>query len=280
MSLSRARLLLALVLALIPLLLAACFRDTSESFDTQPVAQEQATQAPAEVVEPTALPAATEEPTSAEAPADEFALSATALIAQQTQAAEAPVIPTQASAPVLAPLTRATIPPGEDCVHEIRIGDTLFQLSLAYGVSVEAISVASGIVNPDVISVGQKIIIPECGTLGFIPPPTSIPTATLDPNRALPTPVSEEQEVVAADNQRNALVEQAQSVLLNNAQAGAAFSAQAVPPQASGRTYTVQANDTLLLIALRFGTSLEALAALNNIADVDSLDAGQELQLP
>ncbi len=280
MLLSRARLSLAIFLAFIPLLLAACFRDTSETINQQPVAQQQATEVPTEVVEPTAPPTATEEPTSAQEPADDFALSATALIAQQTQAAEAPVVSTQASSPALAPLTRATIPPGEDCVHEIRIGDTLFQLSLAYGVSVEAISRASGITNPDVISVGQKITIPECGTLGFIPPPTSIPTATLDPNRVLPTALPEEQEVVAADNPRSALVEQAQSVLLNNAQAGSAFSAQAAPPQASGRTYTVQPNDTLLLIALRFGTTLEALAALNNIVDVDNLNAGQLLSLP
>ena len=280
MFMSGARLSLALCLVLISLLLTACFRDTSETINQQPVAQEQATAAPTEVVEPTAPATATEAPTSAQQPADDFALSATALIAQQTQVAQAPIVATQESAPASTPLPRATIPPGEDCVHEIRIGDTLFQLSLAYGVTVDEISAASGIINPDVISVGQKITIPACGTVGFIPPPTSIPTATLDPNFVPPTDAPAEQEIVAADTELSAAVEQAQSVLLNNAQTSAEFSAQAAAPQASGRTYTVQPNDTLLLIALRFGTSIEVLAAINNIADVDSLDAGQVLQLP
>ena len=281
---SRARLLLAILLAGLPLLLAACFRDTSETLVEQPVAQELATVAPVVEVEPTEQATATEAPTIEQEPVDDFALSATALLAQQTQPAELLAEPataaTQASAPTLVPLVRATIPPGEDCVHEIRVGDTLFRLSLAYGVTVDEISRASGIINPDVIAVGQKVIIPKCGTLGFIPPPTSVPTATPAPNLVAPTAaVEEEQEIVAVDDSRSALIEQAQAVLLNNAQA-ASFGAQAVAPQASGRSYTVQPNDTLLLIALRNNTTIEALATLNNIINVDNLHAGQVLQLP
>lgn len=281
---SRARLLLAILLAGLPLLLAACFRDTSETLVEQPVAQELATATTMVEAEPTEQPTATEAPTIEQEPVDDFALSATALLAQQTQPAELPAesvtAATQASVPTLAPLVRATIPPGEDCVHEIRVGDTLFRLSLAYGVTVDEISRASGIINPDVIAVGQKVTIPKCGTLGFIPPPTSVPTATPDLNLVAPTAVvEEEREIVAVDDSRSALIEQAQAVLLNNAQA-ASFSAQAVAPQASGRSYTVQPNDTLLLIALRNNTSVEALATLNNIIDVDSLTAGQVLQLP
>ena len=281
---SRARLLLAILLAGLPLLLAACFRDTSETLVEQPVAQELATVAPVVEVEPTEQAIATEAPTIEQEPVDDFALSATALLAQQNQPAELPAEPataaTQASAPTLVPLVRATIPPGEDCVHEIRVGDTLFRLSLAYGVTVDEISRASGIINPDVIAVGQKVIIPKCGTLGFIPPPTSVPTATPDLNLVAPTAaVEEEQEIVAVDDSRSALIEQAQAVLLNNAQA-ASFGAQAVAPQASGRSYTVQPNDTLLLIALRNNTTIEALATLNNIINVDNLHAGQVLQLP
>ncbi len=280
----RAQLLLAILLAGLPLLLAACFRDTSETLVEQPVAQELATATPLVEVEPTEQPTATEAPTIEQEPVDDFALSATALLAQQTQPAELLAEPataaTQANAPTLAPLVRATIPPGEDCVHEIRVGDTLFRLSLAYGVTVDEISRASGIINPDVIAVGQKLTIPKCGTLGFIPPPTSVPTATPDLNLAAPTAVAqEEQEIAAADDSRSALIEQAQAALLDNAQA-ASFGAQAVAPQPSGRSYTVQPNDTLLLIALRNNTTIEALATLNNIIDVDSLTAGQVLQLP
>lgn len=293
MYLSRARFLLAILLAGLPLLLAACFRDTSEAPGEQPVARELASVTPVVEDEPTEQPIATEAPTIAQEPVDDFALSATALIAQQTQPAELAVEPiaaaTQARIPDLAPLARPTIPPGEDCVHEIRVGDTLFRLSLAYGVALGEITRASGIINPDVISVGQKVTIPECGTLGFIPPPTSVPTTaptaapTVPPDSDLAAPASAveaEPAIAAVDDSRSALIEQAQAALLTNAQADAGFSAQAVAPQASGRSYTVQPNDTLLLIALRSNTSVEALAALNNIVDIDSLNAGQVLQLP
>lgn len=282
---SRARLLLAILLAGLPLVLAACFRDTSEALVEQPVARELASATPVVLAEATEQPTATQAPTITQEPVDDFALSATALIAQQTQPAGLAVEPiaaaTQAIIPTLAPLARPTIPPGEDCVHEIRAGDTIFRLSLAYGVTVDEISRASGIINPDVIAVGQKVTIPQCGTLGFIPPPTSVPSATPDLNPVAPTAAVEEEPVIAAvDDSRSALIEQAQAVLLNNAQADADFSAQAVAPQVSGRSYTVQPNDTLLLIALRNNTSVEMLAALNGIVDIDSLYAGQVLQLP
>lgn len=275
---TRARLSAAILLAVLPLLLTACFRDTSETIVQQPVAQEQASATPA-VIE---APAATDAPTVDAGAVDEFAMSATALIAQLTEEAApptAPAIATEASAPAIAPVARSTIPPGEDCVHEIRVGDTLFALSLAYGVSLDSITLASGIANPDFVSIGQKITIPLCGTTGFIPPPTSIPTA--EPEQPPPpTSAPEDQAIAAAEEPRNELVEQAQAALLGNAEADASFSAQAAAPQASGRSYVVQQNDTLLLIAIQQGTSVEVLAALNNITDVDSLDAGQILQLP
>ncbi len=50
-----------------------------------------------------------------------------------------------------------------------------------------------------------------------------------------------------------------------------------VPPAA---TYTVQPGDTLFAIAARFGTTVEALAAANGIADPASIQAGQSLTIP
>ena len=58
--------------------------------------------------------------------------------------------------------------------------------------------------------------------------------------------------------------------------------APAVPaptPTASPRTYTVVAGDTLYSLARRFGTTVEALMAVNNLTSTD-IRAGQELLLP
>lgn len=49
-----------------------------------------------------------------------------------------------------------------------------------------------------------------------------------------------------------------------------------VPP----RTYTVVAGDTLALIAQRFGTTVDALLALNDIDDPNTISVGQVLVLP
>ncbi|MDE2777998.1 MAG: LysM peptidoglycan-binding domain-containing protein [Chloroflexota bacterium] len=289
------RLQLIASLVALSLLLAACFRDTSEVIEQQPVARQLASPTVVEVAMPTVMvptempatpteePQPTEEePQPTETEADQFALTATALIARQTQpaAGEQPAsdVAIQATA---APPARATIPPGADCVHEIRVGDTLFQVSLAYGVTVNDIARASGIDNPDRIAVGQHVTIPKCGTTGFIPPPTSVPTPTPVPQLIAPTSEGAALDLAAADT-RDTLIEQAQTSLLDNALTDAETELRiqtAVLPTASN-TYTVQQNDTLFGIAILLGTSVEVLAALNDITDVDSLDAGQVLQTP
>lgn len=295
------RISLLLICALLCLLATACFRDASEVIDSQPVAREIAspTVVDTEAPEPM-LTAESLEALFTEEPPDTFALTATALIARLTEAAEP-----EATAPLIddteesdtagvvddasavqatsIPLVRVTVPPGEDCIHEIRAGETLFMLSLAYGSTVDEIADASNIDNPDRISVGQRITIPGCGTAGFAPPPTSAPPPTEDPSAIEPTAVPEEVEITAAEDEEDfsALVQQAQDAILSNAQAGAAddFSAQAAVATPA-RSYTVQRNDTLLGIALQFGTSIDALASLNNIADVDDVKAGDELLIP
>lgn len=50
------------------------------------------------------------------------------------------------------------------------------------------------------------------------------------------------------------------------------------PPPAA--TYTIQPGDTLFSIANRFGTTVEALAAANGIADPASIQAGQSIAIP
>lgn len=289
---------LAAIGVALSLSLTACFRDTSEVIEQQPVARVYVSPTAVQEIEPTDIPAtaieqpaATALPATAEQTVDDFALSATALIAQLTE----PASDEQSSAtgdggsglPLVSetqiPLIRATIPPGEDCVHQIRAGDTLFQLSLAYGVTVNQIAEASAIENPDRIAVGQRIVIPGCGTTGFIPPPTSIPVPTQDLALIPPTTEAAELEIAdAEDASLSTLVEQAQSVLLDNAQANdpSVVSAQLAAADPAGASYTVQQNDTLFEIAARFGTTVEVLAALNNITNVDSLGAGDVLVMP
>jgi LysM repeat protein len=53
--------------------------------------------------------------------------------------------------------------------------------------------------------------------------------------------------------------------------------AEATP---SANTYTVVAGDTLWGIAQQFGTTVEAIAAANNITNTNSIEIGQVLTIP
>ena len=50
--------------------------------------------------------------------------------------------------------------------------------------------------------------------------------------------------------------------------------------QTAGQTYVAQSGDTLWDIAQRFGTTVEAIVAANDLTDAADLDIGQELIIP
>lgn len=118
---------------------------------------------------------------------DPLLLSATAVVREATLTAEAgPTLTAMAeqgitpTSPVAeqSPIPGVTVAPGADCIHEVRVGDrNLFRIGLAYGVPYQQIAQASGILNPNLIYIGQRLTIPGCGTTGYRPPATSTPSA-------------------------------------------------------------------------------------------------------
>ncbi len=64
--------------------------------------------------------------------------------------------------------------------------------------------------------------------------------------------------------------------------AGTANTPQPTPTPTSTTpgTYTVIAGDTLWAVAERFETTVDAIVALNSLADADSIEVGQVLKLP
>ena len=71
-----------------------------------------------------------------------------------------------------------------DTVHVIQPGDSLYRISLQYGVTIDAIVQANNIVNPNLIVAGHELIIP-----GVDGPATGqpLPAATATPSPTTPT---------------------------------------------------------------------------------------------
>jgi murein DD-endopeptidase MepM/ murein hydrolase activator NlpD len=98
--------------------------------------------------------------------------------------------------------------------YQVKSGDTLSLIALRYGVSVDELVQANGLANPDMIYIGQTLVIP---------------------------------------NQQ---------------------------PDVSGQIYTVQAGESLAMIAKRYGVTTDQIISANNLPDINSIYAGQQLTIP
>jgi LysM repeat protein len=93
--------------------------------------------------------------------------------------------PAPTAPPTTAPPT-STPPPSSGTRYTVQSGDTLSAIARRFGVTVQAIMAANGLTNPNLIFVGQVLIIP--GTGGTSPTPTPTATATAPPGTATPPP--------------------------------------------------------------------------------------------
>jgi LysM repeat protein len=85
----------------------------------------------------------------------------------------------EASAQVAAEATPE--PDSDELVHVVQAGDTLGNLSRFYDVSVEDIMAANGLTNPNILSVGQRLVIPVGGLPTPTPQPSPTPTSDAPP---------------------------------------------------------------------------------------------------
>ena len=67
----------------------------------------------------------------------------------------------------------------EQTTYVVQPGDNLYRISLRYNVTIAALVAANNIPNPNLIYVGQRLVIPTGGT----PPPTQPPGSTPVPTQ-------------------------------------------------------------------------------------------------
>lgn len=106
---------------------------------------------------------------------------------QATAVAQRPISQTNPlnQPPILA--TETAVPDEGPTVHIVKAGDTLSIISNIYSVSTDDIIAANNLANPDILFIGQELVIPIGGLATAVPPEPTPP-----PSDVLPTPIPTE----------------------------------------------------------------------------------------
>lgn len=195
---------------------------------------------------------------------------------------------------------------GSSTNYVIKAGDTLSAIAAANHTTVQALASANGISDPNLIHAGAVLKIP--GTTPTVTTPSATvtqpttgsniaPTTSpkiIAPSAALTQPASQSQnkpvdytlhagETIQAYNARIASQRSSQSPTSTPTITPQATPASPIPsatsPSATNNTYTIKYGDTLSAIAAQHGTTVDALAKLNNISNPNLISTGATLKL-
>ncbi len=158
--------LVALALLLVALI-AGCRRaKPAVVSEVQATPTTAATTATGRTVVPVASPTPTSEgtPEITPTPTAEAATSTPSTEATNTPTVAPTLTPVPTTAPTAAPTATPTAAPAGERTHVVQPGENLFRISLHYGLTYQTVAAANGIINPDLIYVGQRLIIPAEGT--------------------------------------------------------------------------------------------------------------------
>ncbi|MBN1284802.1 MAG: LysM peptidoglycan-binding domain-containing protein [Anaerolineae bacterium] len=178
---------------------------------------------------------------------------------------------------------------GEAATHVVQPGENLFRIALRYDTTVSAIMLANDLTSMNLIYPGQELRIPDLGTAPAGGASGAV-THTVAPGENL-FRISRGYGVsMSAIMAANGITDpdllyagQALTIPAGGAPAGPspASASESAPAASSGSMqHTVSAGENLFRIALRYGVSLDALAAANGIADPEQIYAGQVLTIP
>lgn len=152
-------------------------------------------------------------------------------------------------------VTRTAVIAAGGTTYTVQAGDTLFRIALRFGLTTSTLGAANGITNPNLIYIGQTLVIPPKPdgtatpvatgtTVATTLVPTVNPSATATTAPATPVPTA------------------------------------TVASPAGTTSYTVVTGDTLYRVAVKFGTTVGELQRLNNLSNINVIIIGQRLLVP
>jgi LysM repeat protein len=237
-------------------------------------------------VQPTSVPPTAVQPTSVVPPTATPEGVGPDPVPTTVQPTSVPVVPT------VPPIVNEQFP--AMIVHTVQRGESVITLAQRYGSSVDAIAQRNGLGANYLILVGQRLLIPVP-----VPPPATVtPVPVVGPNQQIPPIGTGNVYVVRAGDtlariarlfnttpealaQLNGIVSEASLQRGQSLQVpGGDTSVAPTPPTGSQQTYTVQRNDTLYWLSIRFGVSIADLARANNIQNTHVIYPGQVLVIP
>ena len=181
----------------------------------------------------------------------------------------------------------------QEKVHVVARGENLSTIARSYGLSLQELAAYNGIVNPNLVYVGQQIVIPSSG----MAPQTLAPAAvgelpngdgyyTVARGDTL-SQVAKNYGMTTADlmrlngvaNPNSIWVGQQLACVGTRGPGGRCGAGTAAGAGRRRRIYVVQAGDTLAAIAARQQTTVQALLAANGLPNPNFVYAGQRLRV-
>ena len=171
-------------------------------------------------------------------------------------------------------------------VHVVQRGETMWSIATRYGTTVNAIAQANGVSNTRFIYAGQRLTIPVGGSSGSSGSSSSGGTYVVQRGDNLSAIARRHGTTVSAIVQANSLTNPSyiyagQRLIIPGG--GSTSSGQASSSgqsSGSGTVYVVRRGDTVASIAYRYGTTINAIAQVNGLANPRFIYAGQRLRIP
>ena len=193
---------------------------------------------------------------------------------------------------LLLTLTAAPVAYGQDEVHVVGRGENIASIAARYGVSVNTLITNNGLTNPNVIYVGQRLVVSDNGAATQA---TDTQTAAAEQlpagdgyytvrNGDSLSSIASQYGMSMADLMRLNGISNANFVWVGqnlrvSARVEAVAAEQTPNPQLAGDIYVVRAGDSLSSIAQDHGTTIQALLVANGLPNANFVWVGQRLRI-